>query len=462
MQLSAQQLACAEACLDPSRRIFAVSGQAGTGKTTLIQYIAAKLDESNTLYRVAAPTGKAAKRIREATGLQAVTVHKLLEYGRPGERDKDTGEALDTTTPRRGWDNPFAEEVIIVDEYSMITHELNRNLIDALKRPNGRIIMFGDASQLPPVEKYVIQNAKGSPFKEHMARTNASFVLEEVFRQSEGSGILIAATNVRKGIMPRRSDDFQLKFTDDPVNVLRDLVLEAENEGVSYKAITNQILTPIKTRWIGTGPLNGMLQNLLNPDGRDPLPLLRYTWDEKNPVTIAVGDKVVCTENTYDMRDYHSRFSNWLDNGKPDVASFIPTPETKYMLNGETGVVSEIYPDGGFEIDFGDRVVEIPVQYEEWWEKKGIIIDQFPQRQIDLAYALTTHKSQGSEYQNVIYVINSSIFFMLSRENFYTAITRARKRTTVITDQRALQTSLRNTQELIDKRKQANKGSLIG
>lgn len=460
MQLSAQQLSCAEACLDPSRRLFAVTGQAGTGKTTLIKYIAEKLEASHTMYAIAAPTGKAAKRIREATGLRAVTVHKLLEYGRPGERDKATGEALDVTTPKRGRSYPFDQTVVLVDEYSMITHELNRNLIDALPRA-GRLIMFGDIAQIPPVEKYVVVTANGSPFKEHLARPNGSFELTEVFRQAEGSDVLTAATMVRKGVIPRRGDDFKMIMTDYPVDRLREQVLEAISNNVDYASIDNQILTPLRTRWIGTGPLNVMLQGLLNPDGRDPTPLMRFSWDEKNPVTISVGDKVVCTENTYDMRNYSERFHSWDADGRPDFSSFIPTPETKYMLNGETGKVLEIYPDGGFEVDFGDRIVEIPFMYEEWWEKKGIVIDQFPQRQIELAYALTVHKAQGSEYQNVIYVINNSVFFMLCRENMYTAITRAKKRCILITDQRALMTSIRVTQEVLEKRRRQPKESLI-
>lgn len=460
MQLSTEQLACAQVCLDPAKRLVAVTGSAGTGKTTLIKHIAEQLEAQYIPYAVAAPTGKAAKRIREATGIRAVTVHKLLEYGRPGERDQATGEALDVTTPRRGRFEPFNERVILVDEYSMITHELNRNLIDALPS-GGRLIMFGDVAQLPPVESYEIKNASGSPFREHLARPGVAFHLTQIFRQAEGSDVLTAATSIRAGHIPRRGENFVIKMTDKPVDVLRDLVFELQDKGIDFASIDNQILTPIKSRWIGTGPLNVMLRNLLNPNGRSELSLVRYKWDEKNPVTVSVGDKVVCTENTYDMRNYTERFAEWQSNGEPVLHSFIPTPETKYMLNGETGKIIEIYPDGGMEIDFGDRVVEVPIMFEEYWAKKGIIIDTFPQRQIDLAYALTVHKSQGSEYKNVIYVINSSIFFMLSRENFYTAVTRAKNSVHLIADQRAMMTSLKITQDILDKRRKEPKGSLV-
>ena len=96
------------------------------------------------------------------------------------------------------------------------------------------------------------------------------------------------------------------------------------------------------------------------------------------------------------------------------------------MLNGETGIVREIYPDTGLEIDFGDRVIEIPYYYEEWSERNSRYMDVYPQRAIDLAYALTTHKAQGSEYDNVVYLISRTIAYMFSRENLYTAVTRAR------------------------------------
>src|SRR5690606_9833351 len=126
----------------------------------------------------------------------------------------------------------------------------------------------------------------------------------------------------------------------------------------------------------------------------------------------------------------------------PIMNSYIPCPPTKQMLNGETGIVTQIYPDGGLDIDFGDRICEVPVVYQEYWSQKDTVIDVSPMRDIDLAFALTTHKCQGSEFQQICYVLNKSALFVQSRQNFYTAITRARKRAFVLADQRSIQTSV--------------------
>ena len=257
--------------------------------------------------------------------------------------------------------------------------------------------------------------------------------------------------------MPKQTHDFNMTLSDKPVPLISDYILECEENGISFKSIRNQIITPMKTRFIGTYEMNKLIRNILNPSSISELGLPRYKWEDKLPVHVSIGDKVVCTENTYDMRDYRERYENWLDDYMPDVRSFIPTPESKIMLNGETGVITDILVDGSLEVDFGDRTVEIPAMYEEFWAKQDRLIDAQPLRSINLAYALTTHKAQGSEYDHIAYLINSSMFYLLSRQNFYTAVTRARKSVQIFTDQRGLQTAIRQTQRDIDLRNQKAK-----
>jgi exodeoxyribonuclease V alpha subunit len=450
IHLSTQQQMCVDFCCDRTRTLAAITGQAGTGKTTLIKYMTEQLAfKYRQRVAVCAPTGKAARRIMEATGVHAFTVHKLLEYGRPRDRDPDTGEG-DPTLPRRDKFNPLDYDVVICDEYSMINHELNRNLIDALPK-GARLIMVGDVSQLSPIERYPLMTPD-SPFIQHLAVDGRAFTLEHVYRQEVGSDVLVAATAIRQGRIPRKGDNFRIAMTEQPVKKLRALIEELPHD---FSKLENQIITPVKNKWIGTRALNVMLRNIYNPQGRHAVALMRYSWDDKTKVIVSIGDKVVCTENSYDLRNYSDRYEKWDDEGRAILTSFIPVPDTKWMLNGETGVIIDIHPDTTIEVDFGDRVVEIPYEYEEWSERHNKYFNQYPQRAIDLAYALTTHKAQGSEFDNVIYVISKTVSFMLSRENIYTAVTRARKSALVITDAQSLMVSIRVTRDIAHKRDKA-------
>lgn len=446
IELDEDQLAAVHMCCDLSKRLVAVSGAAGSGKTTIIRLIHEYFSERYIGVVLCAPTGKAARRIKEATGIDAITIHKLLEYNRPGERDEKTGKPLDLTKPKRDRTNPLTQKVVIVDEYAMVNHELHNNLLAAL--PSGGCIRaFGDIHQLPPIEEYRITDKSGrnevTPFQKLIARPH-SVVLKKVYRQGEGSAVLMAADKIRKGHTPPINEnlgEFYIRVTDRPLEALKMHVRQMLDEGIDYGKIENQIITPTRKTWTGTQRLNGVLRSILNPSPAQTVQLERHKWD-KDSVTVGVGDKVVCTSNTYDMRPYFERFEEWTQDMVPIMNSYIPCPPTKQMLNGETGIVTQIYPDGGLDIDFGDRICEVPVVYQEYWSQKDTVIDVSPMRDIDLAFALTTHKCQGSEFQQICYVLNKSALFVQSRQNFYTAITRARKRAFVLADQRSIQTSV--------------------
>lgn len=449
IELDEQQLKAVELCTDVNHRLAAVSGPAGTGKTTIIREVCERLAAQGISFALAAPTGKAARRIKEATGYDAVTVHKLLEYNRPGERDPKTGEALDTTKPKRDRFNPLDQHVVIVDEYAMINYELHDNLMAAMPR-GGCVRAFGDVHQLPPIETYgnkVYDSRRDTlltPFQKLLARKDGTVMLEHVYRQAEGSNILEMADRIRRGwtiTVNNDLGDYYVRLTQQPIPLLKQHVLEQLELGVDYRQISNQIITPSKKSWVGTKQLNEVLRTLLNPNPIQTLELPRYEWD-KDRLVVGLGDKVVCTENTYDLRDYFQRFSEWDEDMRPLPGSYIPCPDTKMMLNGETGIVTQIYPDGALDVDFGDRIVEIPAIMSEYWAKRDTILDVQPLRAIDLAYALTTHKCQGSEFTNVVYVLNKSTLRVQSRQNFYTGLTRAKKHVFVITDQPSLRTSI--------------------
>jgi exodeoxyribonuclease V alpha subunit len=422
-------------CLDATKRIVAVTGAAGTGKTTIIRSVARRLQRERKTFVLCAPTGKAARRITQATGLEAVTVHRLLEYPRPGERDPETGKPLATSEPKRDHKTPLEYDVVIADEYMMVGQELDRNLVDALGR--GRLLVFGDVNQLAPIEPNKREDdAVLAPFQRHLARNSAT--LEHVFRQEEGSGILEAANTIRKGMLPRQYDDFKIAFSSSPVKSIIGYCTNARAAGVSFGDVHNQIIVSSKKTWVGTAALNVALRRFYNPDPDFELELPRYKWDEANRLRVAVGDKVVCTENTYDMRDYEQRYGEFNDKGVPVISTFREVPPQCYMLNGDTGIVLDIHDDGSLDIDMGDRIVQVPASYAEYNWSKDTVFDIDPRKRIDLAYALTTHKCQGSEYDRVVYIMNKSVSFMICKENFYTAVTRARKSVLVITDQPSL------------------------
>ena len=438
MELDKEQQRAVDLCADITKRLVAVTGEAGTGKTTIIKQTCDILTANNVTFAIAAPTGKAARRVREATGYPAHTIHKLLAFNRP-ELDEETGEATSVTSPSYTRSNPLPYKVIIVDEYAMVATGLHRDLVAAIA--NGACLRtFGDMNQLPPIENNDLADPT-SPFSRCLAMPN-TVKLNNIYRQEEGNGIIEASQRISRGQLFSSNPDVQMMMGDAVLHSLYTVL--AFNDSPDWKSLDNQIISPARKSDIGTTRLNSILQTRFNPDMLKRVELPRNKWDAKNRCFVAVGDKVVCNTNSYDLRDYDERYTEYTSDGVGMMHSFIPAPETKQMLNGEVGRVIDIDEYGVLEIDFGDRVVELPPRISEFNLRRRFHFHYDPRKAIDLAYALTTHKCQGSQYDNIAYIMASCAFFNLSRPNFYTGITRAAKHATIISDQRSFATSLRS------------------
>jgi exodeoxyribonuclease V alpha subunit len=416
LELHSKQSEAVEACIDvKAHRIVAVTGPAGTGKTTILKMAVEALEDAGYRTALAAPTGKAAKRIYEATGIDAQTVHRLLEYSHPGDPDPKTGKPIGISVPRRTRQNPLEYDVVFVDEYAMVNDEMHRALIDAL--PNGGCIrMFGDDNQLAPIEENKqLQNAP-SPFLQILAKFK-SIYLDQVFRQGADSGILLNANQILRGRYTTKNDQWTQHVTDKPVDALRDYILDQlTDHDVDYSSVENQIIVPQNSSWVGCTALNTMIQGLFHNESEPSLKLDRHAWmigegkEKGGKIRVFVDDKVIVTQNLYDLG----------------------------VFNGETGKIIEINDDTGeVTIDFGDREQTFPpilmVQ-----NRHGTYSEIDPRKNISLAYAITTHKSQGSEFKRVVYILNKSNLYMINRRNFYTAVTRAREHVHLIADQRGL------------------------
>ncbi len=404
------QLTAIGKCCDTSKRIVAVTGQAGTGKTTILQNVYENLTARGFKVALCAPTGKAAKRITEATGIPAGTIHRLLEYPFPGERDPKTGKTLSTSDPKRDRQHPLDFNVILCDEYAMVNVEVHRNLLEALPR-GGVIRMFGDANQLQPIEAIPALKKKPSMFLQMLDEFDG-VRLESIHRQAGDSSIITNGNRIIAGQMPLRKPDFDLKITQKPVETLQDFIMNNLNEEIDYGSITNQIITSTNLGWVGTLALNAMIQQLLQPQNKQFFDVERHKWVDEPTMRMYVDDKVIFTMNNYALE----------------------------IFNGETGLIKELKDDGSIAIDFGDRVVDVPMELEIENKRGTFFVN--PQKDLDLAYTITTHKAQGSEYQRVCYIMNKSRAWMLNRKNLYTAVSRAREYVTIITDSGGLARSL--------------------
>lgn len=363
-------------------KVVVVTGGPGVGKTTIVRAILSVFDRGRLAVALAAPTGRAAKRMSEATGRPASTIHRALEY-EPRQR-----------AFQRNAQRPLDVDAVIVDEASMIDVELAVALLEAIP-PAARVVIVGDSDQLPSV-------GPGAVLRDVIDSGVVPTVrLDRIFRQAEESRIVVSAHGILRGEMPESADadapnaDFfviKRRDGDDAARTILEVVTERIPKRFGLDPRTEvQVLTPMHRGPTGTQALNAALQAALNP-GVASL--------ERRGVRYRAGDKVMQYKNDYEREVY----------------------------NGDVGVVARVDAE---QMKLVVRFQEREVEYED------SDLDL-----LGLAYATSIHKSQGSEYPAVVIPLLTSHFVMLSRNLLYTAVTRARRLCVLVADPRALQIAL--------------------
>ena len=398
------------AVLEAARNgLFILTGGPGTGKTTTINTMIHFFEGLGMDIRLAAPTGRAAKRMTETTGYEAQTIHRLLEVsGNPEEAHAESGFS-------RNKENPLETDVIIIDEMSMVDLPLMHALLEAIS-VGTRLILVGDQNQLPSV-------GPGSVLKDMIRSERFAIVkLTKIFRQAGESDIVVNAHKINAGelvVLDNKSKDFFfLKRSDSDVilRVVLALVQEKMPRYVNADPLEIQVLTPMKKGLLGVERLNAMLQRYLNP----PSPEKKET--EQGGRLFRAGDKVMQIKNNYQL-EWEIRTARGLtiDSGQG-------------VFNGDMGVIREIDP---FE-----ETVEV-----EFDEQRRITYPFAMLEELELAYAITIHKAQGSEYPAVVLPLLPGPRLLYNRNLLYTAVTRAKKCITIVGSEETFQEMIQNKSE---------------
>ena len=398
------------AVLEAARNgLFILTGGPGTGKTTTINTMIHFFEGLGMDIRLAAPTGRAAKRMTETTGYEAQTIHRLLEVsGNPEEAHAESGFS-------RNKENPLETDVIIIDEMSMVDLPLMHALLEAIS-VGTRLILVGDQNQLPSV-------GPGSVLKDMIRSERFAIVkLTKIFRQAGESDIVVNAHKINAGelvVLDNKSKDFFfLKRSDSDVilRVVLALVQEKMPRYVNADPLEIQVVTPMKKGLLGVERLNAMLQRYLNP----PSPEKKET--EQGGRLFRAGDKVMQIKNNYQL-EWEIRTARGLtiDSGQG-------------VFNGDMGVIREIDP---FE-----ETVEV-----EFDEQRRITYPFAMLEELELAYAITIHKSQGSEYPAVVLPLLPGPRLLYNRNLLYTAVTRAKKCITIVGSEETFQEMIQNKSE---------------
>ena len=403
-----------EAVLEAVRRgLLILTGGPGTGKTTTINTMIALFQSEGMDIALAAPTGRAAKRMTEATGYEAKTIHRLLEVegGPANNGSREEGSGLFA----RNASNPLDADVIIVDEMSMVDIYLMHALLEAVT-PGTRLILVGDASQLPSV-------GPGCVLRDMIESDVFKVVrLTRIFRQAEMSDIVVNAHKVNRGehmALDNKSRDFFFLKRND-ANVIISIVIQLISQKlpgyVHASPMEIQVLTPTRKGLLGVERLNRILQEYLNPASREKEEHMQ------GDILFREGDKVMQIKNNYQLV--------WEVRGKYGIVAQAGSG----VFNGDIGVIQSISSaEEKMTVLFDDeRTVEYPFSGLD---------------ELELAYAVTIHKSQGSEYPAVVMPLLAGPRMLMNRNLLYTAITRARSCVTIVGDPQVFYDMIDNTQQ---------------
>ncbi|CBK73489.1 helicase, putative, RecD/TraA family [Butyrivibrio fibrisolvens 16/4] len=380
--------------------LFVLTGGPGTGKTTTITTMIHIFEEEGYSIFLGAPTGRAAKRMSEATGYEARTIHRMLEVnGRMGDDDDDVTSFAKF---ERNEDNPLECDVIIIDEMSMVDVSLMYALLKAIA-PGTRLILVGDEHQLPSV-------GPGNVLKDILASGKfPSVTLEKIFRQAQESDIVMNAHKIHQGehvVLDNKSKDFFFLKRDDAdtiINVMLTLVRDKMPKYVDAGISEIQVLTPTRKGLIGVERLNTILQRFLNPEAPG-----KNEWKGDTRL-FREGDKVMQIRNDYQLE--------WEVKGNYNIT----IEKGLGVFNGDVGIIKEI----------NDWSKSVTVEFEEG---RQVVYPFASLDELELAYAITIHKSQGSEYPAVVMPIMDGPKMLMNRNILYTAITRAKKCVTMVGD----------------------------
>ena len=389
--------------------VFILTGGPGTGKTTTINAMIHYFEREGLDIYLAAPTGRAAKRMTEATGYEAKTIHRMLELSPALERDNNHMQY------GRDEENPLEADVIIVDEMSMVDLPLMNALLRAVIIGT-RLILVGDKDQLPSV-------GPGSVLKDLIQSQCFSVVtLSKIFRQAQQSDIVVNAHKINRGeevILDNKSQDFfflKRQDADTIIRVVLTLIQQKLPKYVDADMFDIQVLTPMRKGLLGVERLNTILQQYLNP------PDAYKTEKEYGDKKFRVGDKVMQIRNNYQLEwEVTTKYGILVDSGVG-------------VFNGDIGRITEINTFAEtIEVEF-DEKRKVSYPYE--------LLDE-----LELAYAVTIHKSQGSEYPAVVIPLLSGPRQLYHRNLIYTAVTRAKKCVTIVGSDIAFQEMIENYNE---------------